>query len=221
MWEVIMADSTYVVGHSKFVPYKAVGQKTWLSGDGFKFESKIEIPKVADKGLSEKYPIKAILFDFDGVISTGDVWTDQNGIESVRCSRRDSLGLAMLRDKFPDLILGVITSEQNPVVKVRCAKLKIPVYITDHTAKSKFDILQKQIEQIVGAPVIYIGDDLNDLECMARMDVISVCPKDAHPKVKQEADVILKHKGGKGAIRELCELFMEGYFDKYCYKFKN
>ena len=45
--------------------------------------------------------VKAIFMDFDGVISTGDVWTDQNGTESVRCSRRDSLGLRLLKDSFP------------------------------------------------------------------------------------------------------------------------
>ena len=161
-------------------------------------------------------PIKAVYFDFDGVISTGEVWTDQSGVESVCCSRRDSLGLTMLRDKFPDLRLGVITSETNPVVMARCNKLRLPVYIGS-TAKSKFEIFQK----LLIIPTVYVGDDLNDLDCMASMDVISVCPSNAHKRIKQEADVVLKHKGGKGAVREVCDLLMEGYFDKFAFKYNN
>jgi len=30
-------------------------------------------------------------------------------------------------------------------------------------------------------------------------------PADAHPEVLRRADLILKHKGGRGAVRELCE----------------
>lgn len=216
-----MAEANFVVGHSKFVPYP-FGEGITHRNEAIETNDffKIMSTNVDGDATVKKFSIKAIFFDFDGCWTTGDVWTDQNGIESVRCSRRDSLGLARLRDQFPDLILGVITSEQNPVVQARCTKLKLPVYVGDHTAKSKLDILQRQLTY-VGFPAIYVGDDINDLECMACMDVISVCPGDAHPKIKQEADFVLKHKGGKGAVRELCDLFMTGYFDKYAYKFNN
>ena len=109
------------------------------------------------------------------------------------------------------------------MVAARCKKLNISVYTGDHTAKSKYDILQRELTHKIGGgvPVIYIGDDVNDLECMDSMDIISICPADAHKKIKDASDVILKHKGGKGAIREFCDRFIAGDFDKYTYRFNN
>ena len=52
--------------------------------------------------------------------------------------------------------------------------------------------------------VVYIGNDLNDLEAM-KLVGISVTPSDAHPQLIKVASLVLNNKGGHGAVRELCE----------------
>ncbi len=51
----------------------------------------------------------------------------------------------------------------------------------------------------------YMGDDLNDLEPLARVG-LSACPADAVPEVRQEVHFVAQSPGGRGAVRELVEL---------------
>lgn len=54
----------------------------------------------------------------------------------------------------------------------------------------------------------YIGDDVNDLECMAKCG-LSACPSDAMEQVKSSVDYVCKAKGGEGAVRELIDLITD------------
>ena len=56
--------------------------------------------------------------------------------------------------------------------------------------------------------VIYVGNDINDLACMKNTG-ISIAVADAYPEVKNQADIILGHQGGRGAVREVCELIIK------------
>lgn len=53
--------------------------------------------------------------------------------------------------------------------------------------------------------VIYIGDDINDLECM-QIAGYSCCPADAHEKVREIADYVASKCGGAGAVREVIDM---------------
>ena len=55
--------------------------------------------------------------------------------------------------------------------------------------------------------VIFMGNDTNDL---AAFNVVGFCvaPADAHPEVLRKADLLLSRKGGRGAVRELCDLIL-------------
>ena len=52
--------------------------------------------------------------------------------------------------------------------------------------------------------VAYMGDDVNDIECMTYVG-LSACPADAVEEVKNNVDYVAVHKGGYGAVRELCD----------------
>lgn len=52
--------------------------------------------------------------------------------------------------------------------------------------------------------VAYIGDDLNDLECI-RLCGYSACPADAVPDVLSAVDYVCQHAGGRGAVREFID----------------
>lgn len=148
---------------------------------------------------------KLLVMDFDGVMTNDCVYLNQNGIEMVRASRSDGMGLRLLQKAGIQAL--VISTETNPVVTKRCEKLNIPVI---QGTDQKADVLQKYLNQLNIAPetVIYMGNDVNDLPCFPAVGC-AVVPSDAHHKAIQNADIILSKKGGQGAVRELCDQILE------------
>jgi N-acylneuraminate cytidylyltransferase len=148
--------------------------------------------------------LKAMVFDFDGVFTDNRVFVDQNGSEAVYCSRADGLGISRLRDL--GLHLLVLSSETNSVVEARCRKLGLTVI--DSTRK-KWPILSDWLKERGISPhqAAYLGNDHNDLDCLREVGC-AVAVSDAYPEVKSAADVILSARGGRGAVRELCELLL-------------
>ncbi len=148
---------------------------------------------------------KLLVMDFDGVFTDDTVITDQDGRESVICSRSDGFGLDMLRQhgKVHALILS---REENPVVSARARKLKLEVY---QGVQDKAQAIQQLIKErnLAQAEVIYIGNDLNDLPVLPYVGYFA-CPQDAHSEVIRRADLVLSKPGGCGAIRELIEIIL-------------
>jgi len=63
------------------------------------------------------------VFDFDGVLTNNMVYINQDGKESVKCSRSDGLAFDVLRKL--NISSYIISTEKNPVVEVRAKKLKV------------------------------------------------------------------------------------------------
>ena len=149
-------------------------------------------------------PIAALVLDFDGVFTDNRVIVFQNGSEAVVCDRSDGYGLARL--KAVGIQVLVLSTEVNPVVQARCQKLQLEYYqgVNDKEALLTEIMDERQIEP---AQIIFVGNDLNDLECM-RMVGCAVAPVDAHPAALAEADLVLSKPGGHGAVRELCDLIL-------------
>ncbi len=152
--------------------------------------------------------IKLLAMDFDGVHTDGFVYVGEDGYETVRCSRRDSLGLAQLARAGIKLV--VISKEENPVVRARCAKLGIECYQGVHDGAGKKEILMSLIarEGMTTDEVVFIGDDVNDCEVVAYAG-IGVTVADGHEAVKKCADIILTRKGGDHALRELADMILK------------
>jgi YrbI family 3-deoxy-D-manno-octulosonate 8-phosphate phosphatase len=149
--------------------------------------------------------IGALVMDFDGVLTDDTVLVEQDGRESVRCSRSDGLGLEMLRKAGIPLL--VISKEKNPVVTARCQKLQIRC---EQGIEAKLAVLQAFGAEL-GVPLehmIYVGNDVNDLDCLAAVGC-GVAVADAHPRAKHQASIVLEAAGGRGAVRELCDLILE------------
>ena len=148
--------------------------------------------------------VELVVMDFDGVMTDDCVIVDQNGIESVRCSRADGMGIRLLRESGMKIV--VLSSERNPVVMTRCKKLNLECI---HGVLKKGEILENYLKENEINPqnVIYVGNDVNDLPCFPLVGC-AVVPADAHAKVKNEADIVLLHNGGEGAVRELCDMLL-------------
>jgi N-acylneuraminate cytidylyltransferase len=148
--------------------------------------------------------ISAVVFDFDGVLTDDRVLTTQDQSEAVFCTRKDGMGIRLLREAgLPVLILS---SEENPVVRARAAKLKVDVI---HGSLDKAPLLQEWAakQNIDLGATVYVGNDINDIGPMS----IVGCPvavADAHPEAKRHARIILDQCGGDGAARELSDMIL-------------
>ena len=95
--------------------------------------------------------IKAIFFDFDGVLTNNFVYLDESGKESVRCSRSDGLAFDALRKlKIPTYILS---TEMNKIVSSRAKKLKSPVF---QGLGNKSNTLKMIIKKILTYQIFFI-----------------------------------------------------------------
>ena len=146
--------------------------------------------------------IAALVLDFDGVITDNKVIVFQDGREAVRADRSDGWGIGML--KKMGLPILVLSTEPNPVVKARADKLGVPVL---QGIQEKWGALQVWLAErsIDPANVVYVGNDDNDLPCMTRVGC-AVAPADAYPAALQAAHLVLDHRGGRGAVREICDI---------------
>lgn len=150
--------------------------------------------------------IKLIVCDFDGVVTDNLVLTDQDGKETVTASRSDSMHIRTLREKGIEIM--ILSSEPNPVVLARAKKMGVEA-IHNVGMKDKGRVLREVLEQknISAENIIYIGNDLNDLPCF-EIAGWAVAVADAYPEVIRAADFVLTKNGGRGAIRELCEMVL-------------
>lgn len=153
--------------------------------------------------------IELLVFDFDGVMTDNRILVFDDGREAVLCNRGDGLGLEMLRKA--GVPLAVISKEINPVVGARCTKLKIPYLqgVEDKLAELTRIVRERGLDL---SRVAYVGNDVNDLECMHAAGV-AIAPADAHPDALLAADVVTAAPGGFGAVREVCDLLLAARAD--------
>ncbi len=161
--------------------------------------------KIKKTDLEIAKQIQMVVFDFDGVFTDNRVLVMQDGTEGVFCSRADGFGLSALRGMGIQLM--VISKEVNPVVGMRCNKLRLPCI---QGCDNKQEVLTRETRQlgISLERVAYVGNDINDIECL-KVVGFPVCVADAWPPVKQVARYITKAKGGYGAVREFCDFIAE------------
>lgn len=143
---------------------------------------------------------KLAVFDFDGVLTDNRVIVMQDGREAVLCNRSDGLGTTILRRAGHKVL--ILTTEKNPVVVMRARKLKVPVIRNAHDKVKSLTTYCVKLG-IALRDVLYVGNDLNDVELLKRVG-FPYCPRDSHPRVKRLAKV-LTCKGGEGVAREIAE----------------
>ena len=149
--------------------------------------------------------VKALVMDFDGVLTDDRVLVFEDGREAILANRGDGLGLGRLR--ATGLPLLILSKEVNPVVSARGRKLNIEVIQgQDDKLTTLTAWLAKQ--GVLVTQTAYIGNDINDLACLQAVG-IPVAPADARPEVKAVARYITAKPGGFGAVRELCDLILE------------
>jgi len=150
--------------------------------------------------------IQLILSDVDGVLTSGGIAFDNQGVEVKQFHIRDGLGIRLWQragGKF-----GLITGRSSQIVKLRAAELGIDIVRQgfEHKWPAAQEIIQSlglSVEQ-----VCYIGDDLPDLPVICRVG-LGVAVFDAAAEVRAAAHLITVKAGGQGAVRELVETILK------------
>jgi len=145
--------------------------------------------------------VDAVVTDFDGVHTDDAVDVGADGRETVRVTRTDGMGVALLRRAGVPLL--VLSTETNPVVGARARKLGVPVLqgVDDKATALKGWLDDQGLDP---ARVAYLGNDVNDLSCLELVGW-PVAVQDAVPSVRRAARLVLTRRGGHGAVRELCD----------------
>lgn len=163
--------------------------------------------RIATEDTSEGIgPIDVVVFDFDGVHTDDRVFVDESGVESVRVKRGDGMGVGLMKQAGVPML--ILSTEQNPVVSRRAEKLGIDVLQgqSDKAAALSQWLAEKGFE---AERTVFVGNDINDRGCLELVGW-PVIVADAHPSVRELARITLRHRGGEGAVRELCDLVLLG-----------
>ena len=149
--------------------------------------------------------VSFVVFDFDGVFTDNRVLVGEDGRESVFCSRADGLGLQALKRVGVGCL--VLSTETNPVVAARAAKLQLEC--VQGLGDTKWDALREILAKrgLDPTTVAYVGNDINDLDCLRNVG-ISICVADAYPAAQVTARFTTRRPGGRGAVREVCDLIV-------------
>ena len=159
-----------------------------------------------DAAMALPARLACIVFDFDGVLTDNRVYVSERGEELVACDRGDGHGISMLRELGVPML--VLSRESNPVVTARCGKLGIDCL---QGVDDKLAVMTGWLAERGHDPsgVVYAGNDVNDADCL-RFAGCAAGPSDAHPDVLPLLGLRLAAPGGRGAVRELCDLVAAG-----------
>ena len=145
--------------------------------------------------------ISLIVYDFDGVMTDNKVLITEDGKEAVVCHRADGMAVSKIKEKgIPQMILS---TEKNKVLEARAKKLNIEVFYGVNDKKA-FLIDYCNGKNYSLKNVVYIGNDLNDLDVMNIVG-FPLAPEDACQKVKDIAKIIFTKKGGEGVLDFLAD----------------
>lgn len=148
--------------------------------------------------------IDLLVFDFDGVLTDNRVMVSSDGIESVICNRGDGWGFDILR--ATSLKMAIVSTEANPVVRIRATKLKLPVL---HGIADKGEAVRTLAQQhgVALERVAFVGNDTNDLPALTIVGW-PMCPRDAHRDVHAVARWRIGCDGGAGVVRALADTLL-------------
>ncbi|MCF8479061.1 MAG: HAD hydrolase family protein [Rhodospirillum sp.] len=145
--------------------------------------------------------LRLLVFDFDGVFTANTVHVFEDGREAVTCSRLDGYGLRRVTKTGIECM--ILSTEVNPVVAARAAKLKIQA---TQGVENKLPALKTLCaERNIGLEAVaYVGNDINDLDCLRAVG-LPIVVRDGHPDVMEYARYVTQWLGGRGAVREVCD----------------
>lgn len=150
--------------------------------------------------------VKLLVLDVDGVMTDGRVIFADSGEELKGFDVKDGHGIKMLMRSGVGVAL--LTGRESRVVLHRAKDLGIDMVYQG--AKDKLPVFERILSEkgFRGEEVCYVGDDIVDLPVLRRSG-LSISVADAGEELKGSVDYVTSMPGGRGAVREVCELILK------------
>ena len=150
-------------------------------------------------------PIRAIVFDCDGVLTNGQIFYNGQGGWVRFFNIKDGMGIKLLQKQ--GFHIGIITNSDSEDIRERAKALGIEdLYEGVSDKVTSFEELQKKW-QLSAHEIAYMGDDYQDIPVFKKAGLAISVPNAIDP-VKQAVHLVTQDYGGMGAVREVCELLL-------------
>lgn len=162
--------------------------------------------------------VKLLITDIDGVMTDGRIVYSIYGDELKFFDVTDGFGISLLNRAGIKTV--IITAKKSRIVKMRARDLKIAKAYAGFIDKLiPFNDVLKRFK-IPPEEVCFIGDDLMDMPVLKRVG-FAVSVPNAVAEVKAIVHHITTKTGGRGAVREICELILksQGKWDEATSRF--
>ncbi len=150
--------------------------------------------------------IKLLILDVDGVLTNGQLYYGTQQMEMKAFHVHDGLGISLLKKSGVDI--AIISAKASEAVAQRLKQLKINhVHLGQEDKLPAYSTL-KQTLGLTDEQIAFMGDDLIDLPVLRRVGLAITVPQ-APNVMHQYVHLTTKQKGGKGAVREICDMLMQ------------
>ena len=151
--------------------------------------------------------IKLLALDADGVLTDGRIYVaDASGKEwAMGFCVKDGFGIRLAQKAGMEV--GVISGRDSLGLRLRLGELGIRR--TALRCRDKAAALAEMLNGLEIQPreAAFVGDDVPDLPAM-RQAGLAIAVADAHPEVRAEAHWVTSARGGRGAVREVCDFLL-------------
>lgn len=147
--------------------------------------------------------IKMLIMDVDGTLTDGRIYIGVKGEMMKAFDVKDGYAIAQILPE-KNIIPVIITGRMSDIVVERAKELKITELYQGVSDKLKQLQVLKEKYKISQEEIAYIGDDINDLECIKYCGITG-CPSDSIEIIKKQVDYVCNSDGGRGAVREFIE----------------
>ena len=145
-------------------------------------------------------PITTFIFDYDGVMTDGKVYSDHDGHPWRATNVKDGYALQLATKLGYNV--AVISGAICPSMEVRMNSLGVKDVFTgipDKVLKLNEYMETKNLKR---EEIVFMGDDIPDLRVMQSVG-LAACPADAADEVREISAYISPKNGGKGAVRDV------------------
>lgn len=160
-----------------------------------------------DRSILEKASrVKLLVLDIDGVMTDGRIIYSIYGDELKFFDVQDGFGITLLNRA--GVKSAIITAKKSRIVKLRARDMKVAKAYQGHS--DKLVPFKKLLRKFRVSPdeVCFIGDDLIDLPVLKRVG-FAVSVPNAVEEVRHVAHYVTSKPGGRGAVRELCDMILK------------
>jgi 3-deoxy-D-manno-octulosonate 8-phosphate phosphatase (KDO 8-P phosphatase) len=149
--------------------------------------------------------VKVMIFDVDGILTDGSLTYGPDGEITKTFNVLDGLGIQLLQKT--GVVTAIISARKSPIVLARARDLGINHVWQGH--QDKRIAFAELLEQtgLTAEQCGYIGDDVIDLPLLTKVGFAVTVPT-GHPEVQHRAHYVTKAGGGRGAVREVCDMLM-------------